>query len=119
MAGHGARTAVERLGSTEEQPRNGTGEARERPLTAAQERANRQANDPERPAPPREIRRPSNPLHIELAAPHAVEEALPLVPVVDQDAALRVPGRAHEHPLRFRAAACGPADERDLQAVIP
>src|SRR5215471_324820 len=37
---------------------------------------------------------------VELAVPDAVEKALPLVPVIDQDPPRRVAGHPHQHPVR-------------------
>src|ERR1700683_3318692 len=53
---------------------------------------------------------------VELAGPHAVQEALPLVPVVDEDPVVWVAGHAHQHPLRASSQVL--VDERDLEGAI-
>lgn len=52
---------------------------------------------------------------IELAGPNAVEEALPLVSVIDQNPALRVTGYPHQDPLGVGTL---PADKRDLHRAV-
>src|SRR5215475_913323 len=47
---------------------------------------------------------------IELAVTHAVQEALPLMLVIDEDASLRIAGHPQQHP----AAAASPAGDRYL-----
>src|SRR5580693_10659625 len=53
---------------------------------------------------------------VELAGPHAVQEALPLVPVVDEHPVVWVAGHAHQHPLRASSQVL--VDERDLEGAI-
>src|SRR6202050_1849330 len=53
---------------------------------------------------------------VELAGPHAVQEALPLVPVVDEHPVVWVAGHAHQHPLRAGSQVL--VDERDLEGAI-
>src|SRR5579875_484340 len=68
---------------------------------------------------------------VELALLGPVEEALPLVPVIDEYRAGRITGHAHENPVTARGRrtvpACrdgllpcrgGPADERDLDGAV-
>src|ERR1700728_5209386 len=53
---------------------------------------------------------------VELACPHAVQEALPLVPVVDEHPVVWVAGHPHQHPLRATSQVL--VDERDLEGAI-
>ena len=56
---------------------------------------------------------------VELAFFDPVEEALPLVPVIDEDALSRVIGYPHEHPLASRGDRAAEADEGDFDGSRP
>src|SRR5215469_17040191 len=63
---------------------------------------------------------------VELAVPDAVEKALPLVPVVDQDPPRWVASHAHQHPVRTggvrlltRPRVAVPPDHGNLDSAVP
>src|ERR1022692_4308389 len=53
---------------------------------------------------------------VEFALPHAVEEAHPLVPVIDKHPARLVAGHAHQHPVD--ASPGGLTDQRKLHRPV-
>src|ERR1019366_8902063 len=79
-----------------------------------------QATAPEpRDARPRDARQALRSAgSVELAAPRAVEEALPLVAVVDEDPDVWITSHAHQHPLG-RPALAGHEGDLDRAFALP